>query len=47
MKIKTDYEIYKSLRKDWGNVKPTTKVFKNRKAYNRKRAKAEMRQEQI
>lgn len=31
----SNYEILKSVRKTWGNVKPTTKIFKSKKAYNR------------
>lgn len=45
--MKTDYEIYKSIRKDWGNVKPTTKAFKNKKAYDRKKQKEQIRKEQF
>ena len=37
---KTQQEINKSRRKNWGNIDPTTKRPKNSKAYNRKKAQA-------
>lgn len=30
------YEIYKTIRRDWGEIRPVTRVFKNPKAYSRK-----------
>ena len=35
---KTQQEINKSRRKNWGNIDPTTKRPENSKAYNRKKA---------
>lgn len=32
----TQYDIMKSIRRTWGDVKPSTKVFKSKKTYNRK-----------
>ena len=37
---KTQQEINKSRRKNWGNIDPTTKRPANSKAYNRKKAQA-------
>lgn len=34
---KTQQEINKSRRKNWGNIDPTTKRPENSKAYNRKK----------
>lgn len=34
---KTQQEINKSRRKNWGNIDPTTKRPKNSKAYNRQK----------
>lgn len=33
----TNYEIYKTIRKDWGEINPTTKIVESKKKYNRKR----------
>ena len=30
-KPKTNYEIYKSIRRDWGNVNPVTKVIQDKR----------------
>lgn len=30
------YEDYKKIRRNWGEVKPTTKVEKDKTKYNRK-----------
>lgn len=35
-KPKTNLELAQSLRRDWGNVKPYTRVLPNDKAYSRK-----------
>ena len=35
-KVKTNIEIMSSIRRDWGNVKPFTRIEKNKKAYSRK-----------
>ena len=37
---KTQQEINKSRRKNWGNIDPVTKRPANSKAYNRKKALA-------
>ena len=37
---KTQQEINKSRRKNWGNIDPVTKRPANSKAYNRKKAQA-------
>lgn len=37
---KTQQELNKSRRKNWGNIDPTTKRPENSKAYNRKKAQA-------
>lgn len=37
---KTQQEINKSHRKNWGNIDPVTKRPANSKAYNRKKARA-------
>lgn len=36
---KTQQEINKSRRKNWGNIDPVTKRPANSKAYNRKKAR--------
>lgn len=36
MKEKTTVELYQQIRRDWGDIKPCTKVIPNKKAYNRK-----------
>jgi len=33
---KSNYEILAAIRRTWGNVNPATKVFKSKKAYNRR-----------
>lgn len=30
-KMKSNYEIYKSIRRDWGNVKPYTRVEQDKR----------------
>lgn len=35
-KPKTNLELAQSLRRDWGGVKPYTRVLPNEKAYSRK-----------
>ena len=37
---KTQQEINKSRRKNWGNIDPTTKRPENSKAYNRQKTQA-------
>ena len=36
VKIKTNLELMKSIRKDWGVINPTTKVMKDKTKYTRK-----------
>lgn len=36
MKQKSFFEVYQSIRRDWGNVNPVTKVIPNKKKYRRK-----------
>lgn len=36
-------EVYASVRRDWGNVKPVTRVFKDERRKSRQRAKEELR----
>lgn len=35
-KVKTNIEIMNSIRRDWGDIKPFTRIEKNKKAYSRK-----------
>ena len=41
----SQYELYKSTRKDWGELDPRTKIKGSDKAYKRAKAKKEWRQE--
>ena len=34
-KVKTTAEIYQSIRRDWGNVNPITKIIPNKKKSKR------------
>ena len=34
-KVKTTAEIYQSIRRDWGNVNPVTKIIPNKKKSKR------------
>ena len=36
VKQKSFFEIYQSIRRDWGNINPVTKVIPNKKKYRRK-----------
>lgn len=36
IKVTSANEIALSVRRDWGNVNPCQRVFKSKKAYNRK-----------
>lgn len=36
MKIKTNLELMKFIRRDWGAINPTTKVMKDKTKYTRK-----------
>ena len=35
MKQKSFFEVYQSIRRDWGNINPATKVIPNKKKYRR------------
>jgi len=35
-KQSSNYELYKEIRKDWGDINPVTKVDKNKTKYTRK-----------
>lgn len=35
-KVKTNIEIISSIRRDWDDIKPFTRIEKNKKAYSRK-----------
>jgi hypothetical protein len=37
------YELYKSIRGSWEGVIPVTKIEPNKKHYNRKKQKAELK----
>ena len=36
MKIKSNLDLMKSIRKDWNSVNPVTKVMKDKTKYTRK-----------
>lgn len=36
-KQKDFFEIYQSLRRDWGNVNPCSRIMKDKTKYNRKK----------
>ncbi len=36
MKQKSFFEVYQSIRRDWGNINPVTQVIPNKKKYRRK-----------
>lgn len=36
MKIKSNIELMKSIRGTWGNIKPITKIMKDKTKYSRK-----------
>ena len=38
---KKQREINRSRRKDWGELKPTTRVVENKKHYNRKKSRCQ------
>ena len=37
----SQYDAYKTIRKDWGSFNPTTRVAEDKTKYNRNRAKNE------
>ncbi|MFU0783744.1 MAG: Transposase [Thermoanaerobacterium thermosaccharolyticum] len=42
---KTQIDIYKSIRGDWGDLSPVTRVVNSKKAYNRSKQKQKVRQQ--
>lgn len=40
-KIKSNYEIYKSIRRDWGGINPVTRIKDSDKIYSRQKNKQE------
>jgi hypothetical protein len=42
--MKTNYEINKSIRCEWG-INPVTKVVKSKKVYNRKSSKIDLKKQ--
>lgn len=36
-KKKTNVELYKTIRKDWGDFNPISRVVESKKKYNRKK----------
>ena len=40
-KIKSNYEIYQSIRRDWSGLNPTTRVKDSDKIYSRQKNKLE------
>lgn len=35
-KKQSSYELYKTIRKDWGDIHPATKIAKDKTKYSRK-----------
>ena len=42
-KPRTFDEVYASVRRDWGNVKPITRVFRDERRKSRQKTKEELR----
>lgn len=42
---KSMLDVYKSIRGDWGNLSPVTRVVNSKKAYNRSKQKQKVRQQ--
>lgn len=38
-KIKSNYEIYQSIRRDWGGINPVTRIKESNKIYSRQKNK--------
>ena len=38
-KIKSNYEIYQSIRRDWGGINPVTRIKESNKIYSRQKSK--------
>jgi hypothetical protein len=43
----SQYDAYKTIRKDWGSFNPTTRVAEDKTKYNRKKAKSDAMKEVI
>lgn len=41
----SQYDAYKTIRKDWGSFNPTTRVAEDKTKYNRNKAKNNIRRE--
>lgn len=44
-KPRTFTEVYSSVRRDWGGVKPVTRVFRDERKKSRQKTKEELRKE--
>ena len=42
---KTNIDIYKSIRGDWGELNPCTRIVGSKKAYNRHKENQKVRQQ--
>jgi len=42
---KTQIDIYKSIRGDWGELNPVTRIVSSKKAYNRQKENQKVRQQ--
>jgi hypothetical protein len=42
---KSTIDIYKSIRGDWGDLNPVTRVVNSKKAYNRQKQKEKVRKQ--
>lgn len=40
-KTKTNYEVYKSIRRDWNGLNPVTRIKESDKIYSRQKNKQE------
>lgn len=38
-KVRSNYEIYQSIRRDWGNVNPVTKIIPDKRKKKEKHKK--------
>ncbi|SNX54187.1 hypothetical protein SAMN05660242_1823 [Thermoanaerobacterium sp. RBIITD] len=42
---KTQIDIYKSIRGDWGDLNPVTRIVRSKKAYNRHKQNQKVRKQ--
>lgn len=47
VKVLTTYETYKTIRKTWDGINPVTRVEPNKKHYDRKKEKSELRKKTL